>query len=95
MYAIRSYYAMSETFKSLEELCSKDSLSYNKALTVYHNFDFTSTECNYTSGMPVPENYTTGDEGFNIGKLETTKVVKVILKGNYEHLGNAWSAAFV
>lgn len=87
--------SMTETFGVLDELCSTDKLTFDKAITIYHNFDFTSPDCEYTSGIPVKEDYKPSSDEFYIGSIPTTKVVKVTLKGHYQYLGNAWSAAYM
>ena len=86
--------SMQKTFGQLHEYTDSNAIETNKALAVYHNFDFKNPNCEYTAGVVTDADIkNTGSELF-ISKTNSQKAVKVIFTGDYNHLGNAWSAAY-
>ncbi len=86
--------SMKKSFTALGEFCANEAITYDKAFSVYHKFDFTDPECTYTSAVPVVAGFTVSNEAFYAGRIPALKAVKVVFTGDYEHLGNGWSAAY-
>ncbi|TRX66472.1 GyrI-like domain-containing protein [Carboxylicivirga sp. M1479] len=85
--------SMKEAFGQINTLCESESIEHDWAFSIYHQFDFTKPDCNYSSGVPLKHEVECGDE-FKRGIYPGIKAVKVSFKGDYEHLGNAWAAAY-
>ena len=62
-------------------------------LSVYHKFDVKRRVVDYTSGCVVPEAVEVPAD-LSSWSLPATKALCVEHIGSYEHLGNAWSAAY-
>ncbi len=58
---------------------------------VYHDVDFVEQKCRYILMNQVDS--VEGIKNGEIGSVSRVKAIKVIHKGSYRHLGNAWSAA--
>ena len=86
--------SMKKSFTALSEFCSNEAITYDKALSVYHKFDFTDPECTYSSAVPVAADFTVSNDQFYKGVIPSLRAVKVVFTGDYEHLGNGWSAAY-
>jgi len=84
--------SMAPAFMRLNERAMQDSLKFDKALSIYHKFDFMAGDCDYTVAVPVKDSLTWG-EPYYVGELVPSKAVKVTFTGDYKHIGNAWSAA--
>ncbi|MCU4177793.1 SRPBCC family protein [Carboxylicivirga sp. N1Y90] len=86
--------SMQECFGKLKKLSQDKSITFDKTLSVYHDFDFTKPDCDYTAGIIAePITLENNTEVYN-GKLEKLKAIKVTFTGDYKHIGNAWSAAY-
>jgi predicted transcriptional regulator YdeE len=85
--------SMKEAFGKINSLCENEKVEPEMAFSIYHKFDFTDPECTYSSGVPVTGELAVGDE-FYKSEYPKIKAVKVLFKGDYEHLGNAWAAAY-
>ncbi|MBS2212971.1 SRPBCC family protein [Carboxylicivirga mesophila] len=85
--------SMKATFAKINELCEKEGVESDSAFSIYHKFDFTDPECTYSSGVPVNQAIVLDGE-FYKETYPTIKAVKVTFKGDYEHLGNGWAAAY-
>lgn len=85
--------SMKESFAKVNALCAEKGIDVQSAFSVYHKFDFTDPDCTYSSGVPLSETLSVDGE-FYQSKYPTIKAVKVTFKGDYEHLGNGWAAAY-
>ncbi len=85
--------SMKEAFAKVNALCEKEGIEVQSAFSVYHKFDFTDPECSYSSGVPLTKTSSVDGE-FYQSDYPTVKAVKVTFKGDYEHLGNGWAAAY-
>ncbi|MCT4643783.1 MAG: SRPBCC family protein [Carboxylicivirga sp.] len=85
--------SMKETFAKIHELCGSENIENETAFSIYHKFDFTDPECTYSSGVPINKEINISDT-FYKDSYPKIKAIKVTFKGDYEHLGNGWSAAF-
>lgn len=83
---------MSSDFEKLINFMSdKMELLETAGISIYHKWDMGKDRINYTAALPVksvPDNLPTG---VKVGNIPATKVYTVAHKGDYEHLGNAWS----
>lgn len=64
-----------------------------EAVSVYHRVALRARTFDYTAGFAVPESTTVLD-GLSDWALPRGKTLVVEHLGRYEHLGNAWSAAY-
>ncbi len=85
--------SMKAAFSRINDLCEKEHIESDLAFSIYHKFDFTDPDCTYSSGVPVTSNVAVNGE-FYKEAYPSIKAVKVMFKGDYEHLGNGWAAAF-
>jgi len=85
--------SMKESFAKLNQLCQQETIENDVAFSIYHKFDFTDPECTYSSGVPVKKEINAGD-GFYKSNYPKIKAIKVSFRGDYEHLGNGWAAAY-
>ncbi|WP_075591586.1 SRPBCC family protein [Labilibacter marinus] len=82
---------MKNSFNKLHEYAATNNIQYNKALTVYHDFDLIKGNCDYTTAIPVKD--TTGIAKPYYGDISPAiKALKIRFTGDYEHIGNAWAA---
>lgn len=86
--------SMKGVFKELNEFANSHHLEAKKALAIYHNFDFKNPVCEYSAGLII-DKVPRLDNGFTIGELTDQKALKITFTGDYKHLGNAWSAAYM
>lgn len=86
--------SMKKSFEVLSDYTGNEELTYDRALSIYHKFDFTDPECTYTSCIPVADDFVVTNDQFYKGKIPAIKALKVVFTGDYEHLGNGWSAAY-
>ncbi|WP_430810215.1 MULTISPECIES: SRPBCC family protein [unclassified Carboxylicivirga] len=86
--------SMKATFARISTFCDDKALNVDSAFSIYHKFDFSDPECTYSSGVPLSSVIRPG-EGFYTDRYPEIKAVKVTFKGDYEHLGNGWAAAFM
>ncbi|MCW3806574.1 SRPBCC family protein [Plebeiibacterium marinum] len=82
---------MPKVFGNLKTMADERGLDYNRALSLYHEFDFFTKKCVYTAAVPVMGEVTVPEPWYQ-GEIPSVKAVKITFKGDYEHLGNAWSA---
>ncbi|MCU4154643.1 SRPBCC family protein [Carboxylicivirga sp. A043] len=85
--------SMKATFAKINALCETEKVEPETAFSIYHKFDFTDPECTYSSGVPVKSDLMPGDE-FYKDRYPKIRAIKVLFKGDYEHLGNGWAAAY-
>jgi len=83
--------SMSDAFDGLREFADSSNIKYESALSLYHKFDFMTSECEYTAALPIQQEVSI-KEPYYQGKIPVVKALKITFKGDYEHLGNAWSA---
>ncbi len=86
--------SMKTSFSTIKSYTEKHQIQYNNALSVYHDFDFTKTDCEYSSGVSIPSAIPIDHSDIYNGHVEEQKAVKITFTGDYKHLGNAWSAAY-
>lgn len=60
-------------------------------ITVYHKFDFVNRKVTYSTGLPVKDLPANPGNGFATMSIPAIQTYTVEHKGNYKHLGNAWS----
>ena len=82
---------MKKSFSDLSNYALSNSVEFEKALSVYHDFDFIKGDVEYTAAVPVKADFV-AKEPFYVGELEATKALKIIFLGDYQHVGNAWAA---
>ncbi len=86
---------MGKDFEQLGALAAKtESANMEKAFCIYHKWDFVGKKAVYTAGLPVDGTVDDLPEGANMYLMPATKVYQIEHIGPYEHLGNAWSAAY-
>ncbi|MCG8580803.1 MAG: GyrI-like domain-containing protein [Bacteroidales bacterium] len=85
--------SMKEAFGKINALCESEKVEPEMAFSIYHKFDFTDPECTYSSGVPIKNAINAGN-GFYTSEYPDIKAVKVLFKGDYEHLGNGWASAY-
>jgi len=86
--------SVQESFRQLDRVLSaEDAAAAGPAITVYHRFDVVGQQFQYTSGYVMPESQEPLPEGLSQWRLPECKALKVQHVGEYQHLGNAWSAA--
>jgi len=83
-----------EAFNQLNNLVNDQNIQTNKALAIYHNFDIKNPVCEYSAGI-ITTSQPNLSNGFYMGNLPAKKAIKITFKGDYKHLGNAWSAAYM
>ncbi len=84
--------SMGETMPKAHQLATENSLELSGPPgALYHVFDMKGQRCKYTNIMPV----TTAKpvSGAVTGEIVPCKAIKIVHRGSYEHLGNAWSTA--
>ena len=59
---------------------------------IYQNVDLKRQRCKYTAFWPIAEPTNRVDDG-EVGTIMACKALKVVHRGPYCHLGNAWSTA--
>ena len=84
---------MEEDFAKLEELTEASGIANtNGAFSIYHRYDIAKGQCEYTSGF-LYDSPQEKPEGCVSGELPAHRALRVVHRGPYRHLGNAWSAA--
>lgn len=86
--------SMKNTFNTLNEYSEKQQIESTKALSVYHDFNFTKPNCEYSAGICIAEASPVNHNQLYNGHISEQKAIKVTFTGDYKHLGNAWSAAY-
>jgi effector-binding domain-containing protein len=84
--------SMGDAFYRIRELADTNEVKYDMAISVYHHFDFIKGDCDYTAAIPIKDDINWG-EPYYIGHIPSSKALKIKFTGDYEHIGNAWSAA--
>ena len=83
---------MSEKIPQIKSFIKENNINANEEMvSIYHKWDMKNMTTSYTVGAfveSVPDNLPAGMKG---GKIAPSNVNLVRLKGDYEHLGNAWS----
>lgn len=84
--------AMSETMPKAYQLATENGLELSGPPgAVYQEFDMKAQHCSYTNIMPVKA--TKSVSGAVNGEIQSCKAIKVIHRGSYANLGNAWGTA--
>ncbi|MEM8944573.1 MAG: SRPBCC family protein [Planctomycetota bacterium] len=84
--------SMGETMPKAHQLATENDLELSGPPgALYHVFDMKGGRCKYTNIMPVVSSKPIS--GAVTGEIEPCKAIKVIHRGSYDHLGNAWSTA--
>ncbi|MBS2097977.1 SRPBCC family protein [Carboxylicivirga linearis] len=86
--------SMKEAFNQLNNLANDKNIQAEKALAIYHNFDIKNPVCEYSAGIITSSQFNLSN-GFYVATLPAKKALKVTFKGDYKHLSNAWSAAYM
>ncbi len=69
-------------------------------VSIYNKVKMDFSSCQYTNGIPIASDTADLPAGlltdeFKAGNIEPGRAFKVIHRGKYEHLGNAWSTAYM
>ena len=83
---------MKPAFMKVTEYARSQHMSFDKTLTVYHDFDFIKGTSDLTMAVPVKDTSAIVDP-FVGGVVSKAKALKIKFIGDYEHVGNAWAAA--
>lgn len=84
--------SMEEVFTKLSERTAEKSLAFDKAISIYHEYDFIKGTCEYTAAIiPVSSQEDWGSP-YYAGEIPAVKALKIKFTGDYEHVGNAWAA---
>ena len=84
--------SMGKTLPAALELAQQNDLEMAGAPgAIYHRVDFKNQSCHYTAMIPV----TSADklQEDQKGAISPCRAIKIVHKGSYHHLGNAWSTA--
>lgn len=86
---------MAEQYGAIGTYMAQNQISMNgMPLTVYLEMDQENGTVIMSNGIPVNEKIeTSSDTDILCGYIPKTKVLKVLLTGNYTHLGKAWTEA--
>jgi len=85
--------SMEASFKKVMDSLTASELTANGApLSVYKKMDLKKSHCDYIAGIPIDAANSTLD-GLDMGRILPGRAYKVIHKGSYLHLGNAWATA--
>lgn len=79
--------AMYDVWQEVE----KNNLKSTKGITLYTQFDIFNPELEFVAGGVLDEKIV-ASEGFISSTIDAGKAVKVVFTGDYEYIGNAWSA---
>ncbi len=80
----------SDFAKIFEFATSNPDAVAGKPFAMYHKWDLVNGRVSFTSGIPINDN-TNKPNGFELGAIPSTQVYRLTHKGDYHHLGNAWS----
>lgn len=84
--------SMSEGFGQIEAYIKEQAITPSgPPLAIYHKWDMIGQKATYTMACPVSEIPSNLTGQFKSGEIPAVSVHKVIHKGKYDHLGNAWS----
>ena len=67
-------------------------INFDRALTVYHDFDFMKQSCDITMAIPIKDTSMVAPQ-FEGGVIPQSKALKIKFTGDYKHVGNAWATA--
>lgn len=83
---------MGQKIPQLHEFIKANGLENNgEMVSIYHKWDMKNQSVSYTIGAVVKDLPAQVSGNLVSGKINSTKVNKVTLSGDYEYLGNAWS----
>lgn len=85
---------MKKEFGELTIYAGAHQIKPDKAISIYHKFDFTNPACEYTAAFPIKKEQTAPSNTYYTGSIPVTKAIRVTFIGDYNHIGNAWAAAF-
>jgi effector-binding domain-containing protein len=85
---------MKQHFFSLLAMSIQHNMVPEKAISVYHTLDFQNGISSFTSGFVAPGVKKIKAKGFDYSTIPATKAVKVMYKGSFSYLENAWAAAY-
>jgi len=84
--------SMGETLPRAYQLAMDSGLEVSGSPgALYREFDMKRGHCKYTSIVPVKDSQSVS--GAVAGKTQPCRALKIVHRGSYEHLGNAWSTA--
>lgn len=89
--------SMGQTLPALHSTATENKLQITGVPTaIYNRIDLKTSACTYTAALPVElvdTEIEQNADGFTIRPIQILpcKALKVVHKGKYEHLGNAWS----
>ena len=83
--------AMQKDLGALMEWAENNGGYHGYPITIYHKWDMVKRQVEYSSGVPVKELPASVDSGFHTLELPQMQTYTIVHKGEYKHLGNAWS----
>lgn len=87
--------SMEEDFTQLERFMATHSgVENGTALSIYHKWEMVKGRANYTAAIPVKSIPSDLDDNMMVGEIPATRVFTLRHKGDYLHLGNAWSTLY-
>lgn len=85
--------SMETVFQQVKHIFETNGLSMEQPISVYHKCDFKRRTFDYSGGFVLPENAEV-PTGLTTWSIPNVRALCVEQIGRYEHLGNAWSAAY-
>jgi effector-binding domain-containing protein len=87
--------AMDKAFgTAIEQFTTAGLPKSGEMVSVYHKVNPQAMTFEFTAGYTVANNTNGSMSGLSTWSLPQTKALRVTHHGSYDHLGNAWSAAF-
>ncbi len=85
--------SMEAAFAEGKQKLNAHNVPINGVMSVYHNVCLKTQRFDYTSGFVIPESATVPAD-LSSWSIPESKALAVEHIGSYDHLGNAWSAAY-
>lgn len=85
---------MAEDFKTIENFVDKDNRA-SSPFTIYHQWKFVKQTITYTVGIPVKNAPQKLPSYLRLGYMPPMQTYKLLHRGAYKHLGNAWTTMHV
>ncbi|GAF05141.1 SRPBCC family protein [Saccharicrinis fermentans] len=82
---------MKSSFTKLNHYIMNHSMDHERALSVYHVFDYIKGKVEYSAAIPIKEGFE-AEAPFYTGDIAASKALKIKFTGDYQHIGNAWAA---
>jgi effector-binding domain-containing protein len=87
--------SMEADFTQLEHFMATHSgVEKGTAFSIYHKWELVKGRAQYTAAIPVKSIPDDLDDNMIVGEIPETRVYTLHHKGDYQHLGNAWSTLY-